>query len=225
MICRCWGVTSGSLSRCSPPCYKSPLRTERQPEDSTLCWRAASFVQGLDDSVDGYIVADGCRRCRLFAPRSRRAAGAAILRCDTQPLVGLQAPLRIVECQEPLYDLGGRAGNCASPGPILHPCSHLHAPCMLPSFACALCQSRHQRPGRGRLSVGHHSTAGAPAGRKPLKSRKARRLLHCSDEAAPPSCPSWSHRPQCLVPLPPAGLGANEGYTATGGEGSEEGGR
>ena len=25
--------------------------------------------------------------------------------------------------------------------------------------------------------------------------------------------------------LPPAGLGANEGYTATGGEGSEEGGR
>ena len=121
--------------------------------------------------------------------------------------------------------LGGRAGNCASPGPILHPCSHLHAPCMLPSFACALCQSRHQRPGRGRLSVGHHSTAGAPAGRKPLKSRKARRLLHCPDEAAPPSCPSWSHRPQCLVPLPPAGLGANEGYTATGGEGSEEGGR
>ena len=83
--------------------------------------------------------------------------------------------------------LGGRAGNCASPGPILHPCSHLHAPCMLPSFACALCQSRHQRPGRGRLSVGHHSTAGAPAGRKPLKSRKARRLLHCPDEAAPPS--------------------------------------
>ena len=107
MICRCWGVTSGSLSRCSPPCYKSPLRTERQPEDSTLCWRAASFVQGLDDSVDGYIVADGCRRCRLFAPRSRRAAGAAILRCDTQPLVGLQAPLRIVECQEPLYDWAG----------------------------------------------------------------------------------------------------------------------
>ena len=84
-----------------------PLRTKCQPEDSTLCRRAASFVQGLDDSVDGYIVAAGCRRCRLLAPQSRRAAGLAILPCDTQPLVGLQAPLRIIECQKPLYDRAG----------------------------------------------------------------------------------------------------------------------
>ena len=41
------------------------------------------------------------------------------------------------------------------------------------------------RPGRGRLSVGRQPTAGAPAGRKPLKSRKARnRLLQCPSGAA-----------------------------------------
>ena len=55
----------------------------------------------------------------------------------------------------------------------------------MPSFVNALCQRRQQRPGRGRLSVGRQSTAGAPAGRKPLKSRKARnRLLQCPSGAA-----------------------------------------
>ena len=184
------------------------------------------FVQGLDDSVDGYIVADGCRRCRLFAPRSRRAAGAAILRCDTQPLVGLQAPLRIVECQEPLYDWAGglETARLQAPYCTLAAICMLRV-CCLPSPArCA--KAGISGPGAPDVFPScHHSTSGALAGRKPLKSRKARRLLHCPDEAAPPSCPSWSHRPQCLVPLPPAGLGANEGYTATGGEGSEEGGR
>jgi len=114
---------------------------------------------------------------------------------------------------------GGRAGNGAFQAPSMHPDSHLVVPYMLPSFANALCQRWHQRPGRGRLSVGSQSTTGEPAGRKPLKSRKARKLLHCPDGAAPPSCPSWFHRPQCLVPLPPAMLGANGGCTATGGGG------
>ena len=106
---------------------------------------------------------------------------------------------------------------------IMHPDSHL----WLIRVVAFLRQRAVRRPGRGRLSVGRQSTAGAPAGRKPLKSRKARnRLLHCQvEQQRPPSCHSWSRRPQCLVPLPPAVLGANGGCTATGGGGSEESGR
>ena len=103
---------------------------------------------------------------------------------------------------------------------IMHPDSHLWLIRVVAFLRAAV-----QRPGHGRLSVGRQSTAGAPAGRKPLKSRKAR-LFHCHKvEQKPPSCPSWSRRPQYLVPLPPAVLGANGGCTATGGGGSEESGR
>jgi len=60
---------------------------------------------------------------------------------------------------------------------IMHPDSHLW---LIRVVAFLRQRAAVQRPGRGRLSVGRHSTAGAPAGRKPLKSRKARnRLLHC----------------------------------------------
>ena len=110
-----WGVISNtlfccylvmiscSLSRCSPPCYESPCG-QNVNQRIVRCGERPRSYRDLDDSVDGYIVAAGCRRCRLLAPQSRRAAGLAILPCDTQPLVGLQAPLRIVECQKPLYD-------------------------------------------------------------------------------------------------------------------------
>ena len=65
---------------------------------------------------------------------------------------------------------------------IMHPDSHLW---LIRVVAFLRQRAAVQRPGRGRLSVGRHSTAGAPAGRKPLKSRKARNgLLQCPNGAA-----------------------------------------
>ena len=43
----------------------------------------------------------GRRGCRLLAPRSRRAAYAAILPCDKTPVRVLKAP---GEVEKPLYD-------------------------------------------------------------------------------------------------------------------------
>ena len=90
---------------------------------------------------------------------------------------------------------GGRAGNGAFQAPSMHPDSHLVVPYMLPSFANALCQRWHQRPGRGRLSVGSQSTTGEPAGRNTPKIEEG-------TEAAP--LPRWSSATLVSLLVPPA---------------------
>lgn len=165
-------------------------RTECQPKDSTRVGKRPRSFRDIDNSVDGYHVAAGRRCCRLLAPWSRRAAGAAILSCDAKPLVGLQAPLRM--SRNPCT-IGWAGWKLSASKLQMHQDSHLVAPrkcCLPPPTRCAKAWQANQRPGRGRLSVGCQSTAGKPAGRNSLKLRKARRLLHCPGEAAPPSCPT-----------------------------------
>ena len=158
----------------------------------------------------------GCRGCRLLAPRSRRAAYAAILPCDKIPVVVLKAP---PEVEKSLYD---RVGGLEMELSKLLVCTQiaiwLFRICCLPSpTRCA--RDGISGPGADVFPSVVSRRRGNRPGEIPLKSRKARKLLHCPDGAAPPSCPSWFHRPQCLVPLPPAMLGANGGCTATGGGG------
>ena len=52
---------------------------------------------------------------------------------------------------------------------IMHPDSHLW---LIRVVAFLRQRAAVQRPGRGRLSVGRQSTAGAPAGRKPLEIKE-----------------------------------------------------
>eukprot|EP00964_Phaeocystis_antarctica_P011578 scaffold6407_cov62-Phaeocystis_antarctica.AAC.7 len=80
----------------------------------------------------------------------------------------------------------------------MHTDSHLVVPYMLPSFANALCQRWHQRPERGRLSVGSQSTTFDDGGTGREKAPK----IEGGTEAAP--LPRWSSATLVSLLVPPA---------------------
>ena len=140
--------------------------------DNTRSWRAASFVQGCIDLLEMTIIAEAVSRCGVPPLRQKslydrvRWVGIPVDRVTSRDV-----PARRFS----LYDRVWRVEIKHLQTLIMHPDSHLW---LIRVVAFLRQRAAVQRPGRGRLSVGRHSTAGAPAGRKPLKSRKARRLLH-----------------------------------------------